>query len=277
MDARLQRRVQRYGWDKASAVYEQYWAQQLAPAQARVLELADLQPGEHAIDIACGTGLVTFPAARAVGPGGRIVGTDLSQEMVNRAAAEALARGINQTTFERMDAEELGCPDESLDAALCALGLMYVPSPARALSEMRRVLRPGGRVVVAVWGAREHCGWAEIFPIVDRRVASEVCPMFFQLGTGDTLRRAMEGADLADVHVDRIQTTLVYESAEDALGAAFVGGPVALAYSRFDEEVRDQVHAEYLDSIALYRQGSGYAVAGEFVVARGRRAEPPAR
>src|SRR5438874_10756214 len=82
MDARLQRRVQRYGWDKASTTYEQYWSHQLAPAQARLLELADLKAGERVVDIACGTGLVTFPAARSVGPTGCIVGTDLSDEMV---------------------------------------------------------------------------------------------------------------------------------------------------------------------------------------------------
>jgi len=271
MDARLQRRVQRYGWDKASGAYEQYWSRQLAPAQTRLLELADLEPGERVLDIACGTGLVTFPAARAVGPGGRVVGTDLSQEMVNRAADEARALGVGHATFERMDAEDLQVPPESFDVALCALGLMYVPDPLKALTEMLRVVRPDGRAVVAVWGARNRCGWAEIFPIVDRRVASEVCPMFFQLGTGDLLRHTMEGAGFGDVHVDRILTTLEYESPDDAVGAAFVGGPVALAYSRFDDAVRDEVHAEYLDSIEAYRHGGGYGVPGEFVIARGVR------
>ena len=271
MDTRLQRRVQRYGWDKASAAYERYWSRQLAPIQRRLAELGDLKPGDRVLDIACGTGLATLPAARAVGPDGRVVGTDLSQEMVNRAADEARALGIGHATFERMDAEDLQLPPESFDVALCALGLMYVPDPLKALTEMHRVLRPGGRAVVAVWGARNRCGWAEIFPIVDRRVASEVCPMFFQLGTGDTLRNTMGAAGFDDVHVDRLATTLQYESPDAAVGAAFAGGPVALAYSRFDEAVRDEAHAEYLDSIEGYRHGGGYGVPGEFVIARGMR------
>src|SRR2546426_3329594 len=107
VDARLQRRVQRYGWDKASGDYERFWSRQLEPAQARLLELADLRPGEQVVDVACGTGLVTFPAARAVGPAGRVVGTDLSQEMVTRAAADARARDLDYVTFSRADAEDL--------------------------------------------------------------------------------------------------------------------------------------------------------------------------
>lgn len=118
---------------------------------------------------------------------------------------------------------------------------------------------------------RNRCGWAEIFPIVDRRVASEVCPMFFQLGTGDTLRHVFEAAGFTGVRLERIASVLHYESSEDACGAAFLGGPVALAYSRFDDQVRSEAHAEYLASIEQYRHGDAYDVPGEFVIVCGRR------
>ncbi|MFN2400399.1 MAG: class I SAM-dependent methyltransferase [Gemmatimonadaceae bacterium] len=271
MDAKLQRRVQRYGWDKAAAHYEKYWQRQLAPAQDRLLELAELKPGDRVLDIACGTGLVTFPAARAVAPNGSVVATDISDAMVEHVKAEAGKRGLQNVTAERMDAEELRFPDGSFDVVLCALGLMYVPDPLASLRETYRVLRSGGRAVVAVWGARNRCGWAEIFPIVESRISSEVCPLFFQLGTQDNLRLTMEQAGFRDVVVDRIATTLRYESGEDACGAAFAGGPVALAYSRFDEPTRDEAHAEYLASIESSRRGSGYEIPGEFVVALAHR------
>src|SRR5260221_3960505 len=115
MDARLQRRVQRYGWDKASGSYEEFWRRQLEPAQIKLLALAGLTPGLRVLDIASGTGLVTFPAAQAVGPNGHVVGTDLSQEMVNRASNEARSRGMVNVTFERMDAEDLQVDAGSLD------------------------------------------------------------------------------------------------------------------------------------------------------------------
>jgi len=270
MDAKLQLRVQRYGWDKAAADYERYWAHALEPAQNRLLQMAELRSGERVLDIAAGTGLVTFRAASTVGSSGTVFATDLSEAMVTGLRAAALARGLTNVRAERMDAQQLALPDGTYDAALCALGLMYVPDPLAALKEMKRALRAGGRAAVSVWGSREKCGWAEIFPIVERRVASEVCPMFFQLGGGDALALTMGLAGFTDLKVERLPATIRYENASDACGAAFVGGPVALAYSHFDEATKRSAHAEYLGSIAGYKTGDGYAVPGEFVVAVGR-------
>jgi SAM-dependent methyltransferase len=215
--------------------------------------------------------LVTFRAAAAAGPAGSVVGTDISEVMVQSVIQEAAGRAVSNVTAQRMDAEQLTFPGESFDVALCALGLMYVPDPVAALHEMRRVLRPGGRAVAAVWGARRNCGWAEIFPIVDSRVQSDVCPMFFQLGTGDSLTRAFTEAGYSEVTADRIATVLHYDSPAAACGAAFDGGPVALAYSRFDAETREAARSDYLKSIEAWRSGDTYDIPGEFVIAGGVR------
>ena len=269
MEADLQRRIQRYGWDRAAVYYENFWQQQLKPAQDKLLELAKLQPGEKLIDIACGTGLVSFPAAEKLGSNGFILATDISDEMVKMCAEAAAKRGLNNMEFKRMDAEKLETPDEEFDVALCALGLMYVPDPIKALKEMYRVIKPGGRAVAAVWGQRDHCGWAEIFEIVDKRVATEVCPMFFNLGNRDVLKRSFEAAGFSNVIFEKLNTVLNYSSAEEAYGAAFAGGPVALAYHKFSDQVKNEVHVEYLDSIKSFQKGKGYAIPGEFVVALG--------
>jgi SAM-dependent methyltransferase len=273
VDARLQRRIQRYGWDRAVPHYEAGWREALAPARSLLLELAGLEPGERVLDVACGTGLVSLAAARALGPSGLLLGTDISEEMVRAAAALEAPPEAAPMRFERMDAERLLLPDQDFDAALCALGLMYVPDVGAALGELWRVLRPGGRAVAAVWGDRRACGWAEIFPIVDRRVRSEVCPLFFQLGTKDSLAHAFARAGFGRIELHRIDTVLAYPDARSALRAAFDAGPVALAASRFDARTRLEAEREYLESVEPWREGQGYRVPGEFVLARGFRPE----
>ena len=269
MDAALQRRVQRYGWDKAVEHYENFWQRQLKPAQDRMLQMAQLQPGEKLIDIACGTGLVTFRAAEILGPDGFILATDISDGMIKKGTELAEQKNYRNIRFERMDAEELMVPDQEYDGALCALGLMYFPDPVKGLKEMYRVLKPGGRAAAAVWGQRDNCGWSAVFEIVDKRVSSEVCPMFFNLGNRDMLKRSFEAAGFSNVVFERINTHLIYHSDDEACGAAFAGGPVALAYHKFSEQMKKEADAEYIDSIKSFQRNPGYAVPGEFVVAIG--------
>lgn len=267
MDARLQRRVQRYGWDLAADDYEPLWRAQLAEAQAAMMALASPAPGNRVLDIACGTGLVSFETARAVGPDGHVLGVDISGRMVDSAERRAREAKLPNCSFARMDAETLSLPEASFDAVLCALGLMYMPDPERALREMRRVLRPGGRISLVVWGEQSKCGWSALFRIVAAEVTSEVCPQFFRLGQQDTLARLCADAEFEAIEYRRLSTTLAYADANEACNAAFVGGPAALAWSRFNDVVRGRVRAGYVNSIEKWRVGNGFRIPGEFVIA----------
>ena len=106
---------------------------------------------------------------------------------------------------------------------------------------------------------------------VERRTASDVCPMFFQLGTGSTMADQFRAAGFDDVREERISVPIVFPTADAAVGAAFIGGPVALAHSRFDSATRWSAYTEYLESIDAYRRGDAYHVPGEFVAVVGRR------
>lgn len=265
----LQRRVQRYGWDKAAPYYEALWQQQLQPAHDRLFALAQIKAGDNILDLACGTGLLSFRALQATGPKGYVLGTDISDKMIELCQQVVAANQLTNSHFERMDGEALNLPDGEFDVALCGLGLMYMPNPDQALKELWRVLKPQGHCVTAVWGIRRNCGWADIFEIVDKRVASEVCPLFFNLGHEHMLQKSLEAAGFSSVVTERINTVLQYRSAAEACAAAFEGGPVALAYFKFAEDVKKEACAEYLASIDQYREGTTYNIPGEFVIGRG--------
>jgi ubiquinone/menaquinone biosynthesis C-methylase UbiE len=271
MDALLQRRVQRYGWDKAAEYYEQFWRNQLEPAQTRLLERTQLQPGEAVLDIACGTGLLSIQMAGSIAPGGHLTATDISDRMILFATRTANARNISNISFQRMEAEELGFDNERFDVVICSLGLMYVTDAQQSVNEMYRVTRQGGRASALVWGNRNACGWADIFPIVEARVTSEVCPLFFRLGTGNTLQQTFEQAGFKNVTTEKMNTLLQYKTGDDATGAAFIGGPVAMAWSRFNDAVKKEAVADYLNSIEKYKQQEGYAIPGEFVIVTGTK------
>jgi len=275
MKPRLQRRVQRYGWDLAATSYEPLWRTQLATAQQELLRHAALGSGESVLDVACGAGAAAVLAAAAVTPptgsvqsAGRVVGIDLSGRMIDAARRRAEDSGIANVTFARMDAERLELPDASFDVVLCALGLMYMPDPARALREMRRVLRPRGRLVAVVWGDRSMCGWSPLFSILDGEVETEVCPLFFRLGENDTLAELCREASFDVIFTRRLPTILEYADADEACRAAFLGGPVALAWSRFDDDVRARIRGCYIEALAPWKQDGGYLVPGEFVLVK---------
>lgn len=267
MRSQLQHRIQRYGWDKAVSDYEDGWKDSLALVQAELVKTADARAGEHVLDLACGTGLVTLPLAEAIGPDGRIVATDISEKMIEELERVAFAIRATNIEAKRADGESFDMfEDQSFDLVTCALGLMYFPEPMKTFRQSLRVLKPGGRAAFAVWGARKNCGWADIFPIVDARVKSEVCPMFFRMGTGSVMANELREAGFVNVKEQRISTVLPFANDEGALTAAFTGGPVALAYGRFDEKTRNAAQEEYLASIAPYRSKNGYEIPGEFVV-----------
>jgi ubiquinone/menaquinone biosynthesis C-methylase UbiE len=114
MDARLQWRVQRYGWDKAADFYDKTWQAQLWPAQSRMIEAVAPRPGERVLDVACGTGIVSRRIAAMVGASGWVPGTDISAAMV----AHATAAADGNLVFRRMDAEALELSDGAFDVVV---------------------------------------------------------------------------------------------------------------------------------------------------------------
>ena len=271
MDPRVFRRVQRYGWDAATEAYDRGWVPLIEGLTEACVARAAPQAGERVLDLATGTGVGAFAAARAVGDGGLVTGIDVSQKMVTLASLRAATAGVRNVVFQRNDMEATGAPDGAFDVVTCGFGLMFAAERAAAFREIARVTRPGGRVSVCVWGRRAACGFAEVFPIIDAHVESEVCPLFFSLGVPGALTASFERAGLTAVVEESVRVTLSWASADEACGAMLEGGAVALAWNRFDAETRAVVRAAYLASLEPFRRGERYDVPVEVMFATARK------
>lgn len=143
-------------WDRISQIYWSEIDRRFEPVVDSVLARADLQAGEHVLDVGTGTGAVAEKAAVAVGPGGHVLAIDISPEMLTlaRARADQARRGFQ---VEEGSAEGIPAADASFDVILSSLTLMYVIDRPSAARELARVVRPGGRLVASVWAGPDSC------------------------------------------------------------------------------------------------------------------------
>ena len=125
------------------------------PLTRALIEQARIAPGQSVLDVAGGSGEPSLTIAQAVGPSGFVMCTDAIAEMVAVAEREALERGLKNVQFRQCTADSLPFADESFDVAVSRLGIMFFPDPVAAVREMLRVIKPGGRVALAVWGKSE--------------------------------------------------------------------------------------------------------------------------
>jgi SAM-dependent methyltransferase len=244
-----------------------------------MLEVAALQPGERVLEVAGGAGRVGLQAAAEVGPEGSVLCSDFSEEMV-RVARERFERlGVANIETRALDAQDLDLDDGSFDAVLCRFGYMLMPDPPQALRESARVLRPGGRLVLAVWGEAEENRWlASILDIVMSHLNAPPPPPGspgpFALGDPAGLRRLLEQADLTEVEVDPIRTQQVYDSLEAWWEKILsVGGPLKAVLDQLPEAGLNAIRDAALESGREFVAADGSAVFPATVL--GARARKP--
>lgn len=209
-------------------IYEQH----MVPAifsrwSADLIEAARVQPGQRALDVACGTGAVTRLLADRVGPGGRVTGLDLNPGML--AAARTAAARPNVEWLEG-SAVSIPLPDAGFDAVVCQQGLQFFPDKPAALREMRRVVKPGGRLALACWRSIEHSpGYLALQEALARRIGPDKAALPpFAFGDAATLRALVGGASFREVKV-RVDIRMArFQSAEHMVRAVVGGAPSML-------------------------------------------------
>ncbi|MCH6549707.1 MAG: methyltransferase domain-containing protein [Proteobacteria bacterium] len=144
-------------WDKISDVYQEEVDHRFVPVVDGVIGRAQIKAGDHVLDLGTGTGSVALRLASVLGDEGRVVGHDISQDMLRIATQKANELHLTNIEFQEGRAESIPAEDSSFDVVLASLSLMYVIDRGTAAREIGRVLRTGGRFVAAVWAAANEC------------------------------------------------------------------------------------------------------------------------
>lgn len=178
----------------AAEFYDQFFVPALFGAWApRLVAAAELEPPMRVADIACGTGVLAVEASKAVSPGGVVFGLDLNPGMLSVAR-----RKHSEVQWQEAAAESLPFGDHELDAVLSQFGLMFFADKAAALSEMWRVLRPGGRLVIGVWDSLDNApGYAAVTALLARLFGDAIADLLrspYSLGDAQRLRSLLADA-----------------------------------------------------------------------------------
>ncbi len=212
-------------WQRAAEAWHRWdpvlqaW---LGPTTELMLDLARIGPGSRVLDIVAGCGEPGLTAATRVGPSGYVLATDIAAEMLVYADREASERGLTQFETRVMDGENLELEDETFDAVLSRVGLIYFPDRAGALAEIRRVLVPGGRISVVVYSTPDRNKFFSIPVGIIRREAqlpppSPAQPGPFSLGNPGVLEETLRSAGFSEVEVHAVPSPLLLPSAAECV------------------------------------------------------------
>ncbi len=244
---------------------------------AALLDASGLHPGQRVLELACGAGGAGIAAAALVAPGGEVVLSDVSEQMVTIAAARASARGVANVRARRIDAEDIDEPDGSFDAVLCREGLMFAADPARAVAEIHRVLRPAGRVAAAVWGPPDSNPWMRlVFETVAAELGAPAVPAGmpgpFSLSDPDRLAALFTKAGFAGVTVDEHPADLRSPSVDDWFSrTAVLSGPLARKLAGLPAERQRAIRDRLTERAQPYVAADGVVLPGLSLLATGQK------
>ena len=253
-------------WDSVATAWHRWWPAVENGFQVlsdHMIVSAAIKPGHRVLDVATGIGEPAFTAARAVGQAGQVVATDQSPQMLEIARRRAKDLGLANVELREMDAEQLDFPEASFDAALCRWGLMFLPDLSAALDNLYRLLRPGGRMVAAVWSEPAKVPMLGLAGEVVRQYVDlpsppPGAPDIFSLAGPDALQNAYVASGFSGVRTEHKVVTLELPSCEDFANMTLdLAGPLAAAIAQEPLEIQAQIRRDLEQAAIRYASADG--------------------
>ena len=240
-----------------------------------VRELAP-KPGETILELAAGPGDTGFAAAALLGNEGQLISTDFSSEMTEVARRRGRELGLLNVEYRTMDAERLELEDDSVDGVICRFGFMLMSDTEAALAETRRVLRPGGRLVLATWRGPERNPWVAIGGrILTARgfmpPNEPGAPGMFTMSDDGRVESLLRAAGFTDVLIDDVPVRMPYGDVDEYVTATRdTGGAFSRAFNEASEEEQRAITQELAEAFTPFEVDGGLALPGLALVALAR-------
>lgn len=258
-------------WERVAPAWERHRAwvfEGFRHVSEWLIAQLDPQPGQSILELAAGPGETGFLVADLVGPQGRVISTDLAPGMVEAARHGAAARGLGNVECRVMDAQALDLPDQSVDGVLSRLGLMLVPDVGRTFAEVRRVLRPGGRLAYAVIGSPVDNQWMGLIMMAlvqrgHRPVSGDPFGAAgpFSLSDPDRNRSLLADAGFDQVEVAELRGTVAFADPYDYWERQTqIGGPVAALVASLPPDEVTAARESLAAIMQPFAEGGGYAL-----------------
>ena len=258
-------------WQSAAAGWErerEAVQAALAPLTDWMLERLAAQPGQTLLELGAGTGETGLLAARLVDPGGRVILTDRSTAMLEAAERRARELGLSNVELRALDMEAIDLPEAAVDGVLCRLALMLVPDTTAALAGIRRVLRPGGRLIATVWDAVERNPWAPaLWEVIERMTdlppARPGGPGMFSLGDAGGIEALLADAGFREIAVEPIAIEWRYDDFESYWRTqSSLNGSLSQLLPTLPQEERDLLADAVRKAVERFRSPEGYRAPG---------------
>ena len=235
------------------------------PLRELMVRELDPQPGGTVLEPAAGTGETGFDAAERLGEGGRLISSDFSPGMVAGARRRGEARGCGHAEYRVIDAERIELADDSVDGVLCRFGYMLMGDPVAALADTRRVLRPGGRLVLAVWGPpdRNPLFMIPAMSLVQRGhlppPEPPPAPGLFSMADPERTAALLRDAGFEQARTEELTLIVPPPSAEAFVEfMADTAGPIAMALRGLSEAERAEVVSDIEEGLTSFAADGGY-------------------
>jgi ubiquinone/menaquinone biosynthesis C-methylase UbiE len=271
VDVENYRRTSREVWQAMAPGWERWRAQladALTPVREWLIGALGPQPRETVLELGAGTGETGFAAAARIGERGRLISTDFSAEMLEVTRRRGGEVGLANVDYRVIDAERIELDSASVDGVLCQSTYMLVGDPAAALAETRRVLRPGGRLALSVWGAPERNPWASIggMILVERGhmpPPEPGAPGVFSMASEERTRALLDGAGFGSVRAEEVPVRFAFRDLDDyEQWVIDVAGPFAMVVRGLPEDEREVLRARLAEAFVPFASDGGYELPG---------------